>query len=241
MSIVYKIQELCVFNGITIAELEKRLGYSNGSIKKSSTQTIRSDRVVEIANFFDVTPSYLLSNSTHNVCPVCAFNYDPLDENDISFHHQIHENFIKLRNKMGYLMDISQAASKKQFAKMKLKDEHTPHAEMIYSYETLLHCDFAEYAFENNYEIEIQYSDFIRNEIMKRKYFDLIPSHIIQNITLKYDINFDENNKPLIELIQDDNEFMANVTDFWELPQEFRADVCKAIKHAKRDYAEIKG
>ena len=54
----------------------------------------------------------------------------------------------------------------------------------------------------------------------------------------KYNVDPEENDVPLITLFQQDKEFMANITDLWDLPQQLRFDVYKAIRHAKRDYAD---
>lgn len=53
------IKELCEKNGITIAQLEKELNYSNGSLSKS--KTIKAERLMEIARRFEVTMEYLMT------------------------------------------------------------------------------------------------------------------------------------------------------------------------------------
>lgn len=51
-----KIYDLCKKNGISIARLEKTLGFGNGSLAKS--KVYKADRVKTIADFFDVPVSY---------------------------------------------------------------------------------------------------------------------------------------------------------------------------------------
>ena len=53
------VRKLCEERGISIAQLEKILGYGNGSIAKS--KTLRSDRVVDIASYFGVSTDYILT------------------------------------------------------------------------------------------------------------------------------------------------------------------------------------
>lgn len=53
------IKKLCDKNGKSIAALEKELGYGNGSLAKS--KSIKSERLIEIANHFGVTTDYLLT------------------------------------------------------------------------------------------------------------------------------------------------------------------------------------
>ena len=52
------IKELCEIKGITVAGLEKKLGFSNRSLTGDSA--IRSDRLLEVAKFFNVSMEYLM-------------------------------------------------------------------------------------------------------------------------------------------------------------------------------------
>ena len=238
MSVVYKIMELCQSNRTTITELETILGYSRGSIKKSSTQTLRSDRVIEIAEHFNVSPTYMLSDIQYDVCPICGVAYDPLNSEDIETHTIQHENFKLLQSKMGYLMTPSEAACKKRHALEALKNTELPDNEKEYNYETIILCDFTEYAKEMDYSTDISYSDFIRSHIAERKYANLLPENVFRAIASKHNVDLALNNAPLTTQIKTDKEFMENVSDMWRLPQDLKKDVYKAIRHAKRDYAD---
>ena len=236
MPLITKIRELCKFNGISVTKLEVALGYGNGSITKHST--LRSDRIQEIAKYFNVTPTYLLTDMKFCVCPVCGVAYDPLDTSVIKMHIQSHYNYIVLRDKIGYLLNPSEASTKRAIAMQHLEQNDIPDEGKIFHYETLMQCDFAEYAYFNDFVIDISYSDFIKEKIKERKYFNLLPQTVIKNITVKYNVEVNNNETPLIELFQNDKEFMTNITDLWDLPQQLRYDVYKAIRHAKRDYAD---
>ena len=238
MSIIFKIDELCHFNGTTITELEKILNYSNGSLKKSSTQTVRSDRVQDIASYFNVTPSFLLSDLTYDICPVCNFAFDPLNQEEVEMHETIHENFLSLRSKMGYLMSPNVASAKKAMIMNIIKTKQIPNEEKIQHYETLMLCDFTEYAKEFNFDVDLSYSDFVRNQIAERKYFNFLPENVSRNIAVKHNVDLAINNAPLSVQINSDKEFMQNVADMWRLPQDLKIDVYKAIRHAKRDYED---
>lgn len=236
MPLINKIRGLCRFNGTSVTKLEVALGFGNGSITKNTT--IRSDRVNKIAEYFGVTPTYLMTDMKYCVCPVCAIAFNPLDHDDIDQHQRLHNNYVKLRDKIGYLLNPTQAASKRAVAKEHLEDPNLPDEGKIFHYETVIQCDFAEYAYFNDFIIDVSYSDFIGSEIKSKKYFELLNPSLIKNITSKYNVDPEENDVPLITLFQQDKEFMANITDLWDLPQALRYDVYKAIRHAKRDYAD---
>ena len=59
------IKSLCDKNGISIAQLEKELGYGNGSIAKA--RTIKSDRVVELSEYFGVSTDYILKGGENTL------------------------------------------------------------------------------------------------------------------------------------------------------------------------------
>lgn len=56
------IRELCAKNGISVTELEKKLGFSNGSLTKNNY--LRSDRLKTVADYFNVTMEYLMTGET---------------------------------------------------------------------------------------------------------------------------------------------------------------------------------
>lgn len=60
MDIVQKIRYLCQREGITVAELERRIGLSNGQITKWRKQIPGIYKVNLVADYFDVSVDYLL-------------------------------------------------------------------------------------------------------------------------------------------------------------------------------------
>ena len=57
---IERIMELCALRGIKVAQLEKTLGFANGSLKKTA-ETTACGRVKAIADFFGVSMEYLLT------------------------------------------------------------------------------------------------------------------------------------------------------------------------------------
>lgn len=234
---IAKIKGLCEKRKIPISKLESDLGFGNGSLTKNNPGAIKNSRIREIADYFGVTPTYLMTDMKFCVCPVCATAFDPLEDESISAHETLHENYIKLREKIGYLLNPTQAATKRIVAKSYLED-NLPDEGKVFHYETMVQCDFADYAYSNDFIVEISYSDFIKQEIRERKYFELLSKAVAKNIMAKYNVDPDEEDMPLIDLFQKDKVFMQYITDLWDLPEELRLDVYKAIRHAKRDYAD---
>ncbi|MEC1177663.1 helix-turn-helix transcriptional regulator [Metasolibacillus meyeri] len=63
MSLVEKIKVLCKEQKISIAELERKTGISNGQIRKWDVSTPGTDKVAIVADYFDVSVDYLLGRT----------------------------------------------------------------------------------------------------------------------------------------------------------------------------------
>ena len=50
-----RIKDLCKQSNISIAELERNLGFGNGSIRKWDTSSPSISNVLKVADYFDVT------------------------------------------------------------------------------------------------------------------------------------------------------------------------------------------
>lgn len=62
-STLEKIKELAKSRGISLAKLEKSLGYSTNYFYTLKTKTPSSDRLQEIADYFQVSTDYLLGRT----------------------------------------------------------------------------------------------------------------------------------------------------------------------------------
>jgi transcriptional regulator with XRE-family HTH domain len=63
MVTVERIEELCIENKITVAELERRVGLGNGVIRRWKERTPASDKLNDIADYFKVSTDYLLGRT----------------------------------------------------------------------------------------------------------------------------------------------------------------------------------
>lgn len=55
-----RIKHLCKENEITVCELEKKLGFGNGAIRKWDSSSPSISNVTKVANYFNVTIQYLV-------------------------------------------------------------------------------------------------------------------------------------------------------------------------------------
>lgn len=63
MSLVERIKNLCNEKKITIAEVERKVGISNGQIRRWDTSSPKIENVEKVANYFDVSTDYLLGRT----------------------------------------------------------------------------------------------------------------------------------------------------------------------------------
>lgn len=63
MSLKSRIKDLANVHSISIAELERKLNFANGSITKWDKQSPSSERLQAVADYFDVSVDYLLGRT----------------------------------------------------------------------------------------------------------------------------------------------------------------------------------
>lgn len=63
MSIKSRIKDLANEHHISIAELERKLDFANGSVTKWDKQSPSAERLQKVADYFDVTTDYLLGRT----------------------------------------------------------------------------------------------------------------------------------------------------------------------------------
>lgn len=63
MNILQRVKQLTNERKMSIAELERKLDFSSGSISRWDKQSPSSERIQKVADFFDVTTDYLLGRT----------------------------------------------------------------------------------------------------------------------------------------------------------------------------------
>ena len=81
-STLEKIKELAKSRGISLAKLEKSLGYSTNYFYTLKTKTPNSDRLQEIADYFHVSTDYLLGRTDNPsvASDASIIDTDPIEE-----------------------------------------------------------------------------------------------------------------------------------------------------------------
>ncbi|MCL1950383.1 MAG: helix-turn-helix domain-containing protein [Turicibacter sp.] len=72
MSLTRKIRGLCTEKNITIAELEREIGLSNGQIRRWGSVSPKAENLQKVADYFQVTTDYLLDRSNQKYWELTA-------------------------------------------------------------------------------------------------------------------------------------------------------------------------
>ena len=98
-----RIKELCNRKSISIAKLESDLGFGNSSIKKwEKTSSPSVDKIVKVANYFEVSVDFLLGRSEIESSISEIIN----DEDIISFQRARQKMTAHDRNKMMQMLKL---------------------------------------------------------------------------------------------------------------------------------------
>ena len=65
MSVLYKIKDLANEKGVSLSELERSIGVSNGSISKWEKSSPKADTLQKVADYFNVSVDYLLGRTNN--------------------------------------------------------------------------------------------------------------------------------------------------------------------------------
>ena len=104
MALRDNIKDLAAQKKISVAELERTLGFGNGSISKWNKQSPSADKLKKVADYFGVTIDYLLdrkpaaqTNATLEEALDSVMSYDgkPITDNDREVLRGIIEGYLK--------------------------------------------------------------------------------------------------------------------------------------------------
>lgn len=78
MTLLDRIKQLCEQKGETLASLERRMDFGNGTIRRWGDTTPSGDKLAKVADFFNVSVDYLLGRNVSGPSDPSA---DDPDEN----------------------------------------------------------------------------------------------------------------------------------------------------------------
>lgn len=76
MSLVNRIKKLCTMKKVTVAEVERKTGISNGQIRRWDTSSPKTENVQKVADYFNVSVDYLLGRTDDLYIETIAAHHD---------------------------------------------------------------------------------------------------------------------------------------------------------------------
>lgn len=76
MSLVDRIKKLCTTRKVTVAEVERKTGISNGQIRRWDTSSPKTENVQKVADYFNVSVDYLLGRTDDLYIETIAAHHD---------------------------------------------------------------------------------------------------------------------------------------------------------------------
>ncbi len=76
MSLVDRIKKLCTERKVTIAEVERKTGISNGQIRRWDSSSPKTENVQKVADYFTVSVDYLLGRTEESHIETIAAHHD---------------------------------------------------------------------------------------------------------------------------------------------------------------------
>jgi len=83
VSLVERIKYLCDEKKVTFAEVERKVGISNGQIRRWDTSSPKIENIEKVANYFDVSTDYLLGRTDNKRY------YDLTDKDELAIQREL--------------------------------------------------------------------------------------------------------------------------------------------------------
>lgn len=215
MNVYERIEFLRKREGISQGNLEKELGFSNGSISKWKTSMPKIERLQKLASHFGVTTDFLIGKTDMVVCPVCGFGDNPLSDQSRKEHEEFHKKFMLAREKYPFIMKYSDEEELRNDSVRDFLNSGNSIEKQIIAYENYSKALFSAEARKRNYELEqLDYEQFFCSQIGMNETDETISHELADAIVKKHGLNRDyinnddlllaraSNNRKLMQLLR---------------------------------------
>lgn len=150
-----KIKKLRKNMHITQEDLAKKININRSTIGmiESNKQGTNNDVIKEIAQYFNVSFDFLISDFPTDTCPICGYNYYPLEKDDFEEHKLIHNNLLQFPDKEFYLTYKDREALKKKVYRI-LENNNSSIKEKASAVCKLYQCWFSRSLESYNFDIK---------------------------------------------------------------------------------------
>lgn len=187
MTLYERIEKLRNLRGISQGDLEKELGFSNGSISKWKKSTPNPQRLEKLASYFGVTSKFLLGEEDEVECKECGQKYNPFDEFDMSIHNRFHNQIISAQEKYPFLVPYRDCFDLSHRYLESIQKDSDNYFENLGNY---IKAEFSYYVYLN-YENKnlLDYDNFCKSQITDLINSGKIPEKRIEQVIKTYGLD----------------------------------------------------
>lgn len=85
VTLTEKIKELADNKNTNFAEVERKIGLSNGQIRRWDTSSPKAENLEKVADYFNVSVDYLLGREEKTSLVAFAFDGEPIRDEEMEF------------------------------------------------------------------------------------------------------------------------------------------------------------
>ena len=89
-----RIKELCSRKGISIAVLERKLNFGNGTIRKWDNSPPSVEKFKKVADYFNISMEFLMEGKGRNISTEFIKNFEELNLEQRDLIERIMKNFL---------------------------------------------------------------------------------------------------------------------------------------------------
>lgn len=160
-------EKLCKIKDVTPYRVAQETTVSTSTLSswKVGRYIPKNDKIKLLADYFNVTPGFLLGTEKDVICPVCHQHYDPVNESQSAEHSKYHERFVKAREKYGEMPSYGEADKARDTAIDRFRNKRLPDSERIEAFEDYLRNEFTREVYRSGFDLSLDFDDFAYKEI----------------------------------------------------------------------------
>lgn len=149
-----KIKSLRKINRLTQQQLADTLEISRSAVGmvEKNLQGIGTETLIKLSEFYNVSYDFLINSSKTDICPICRFEYCPLEKEDFEEHKVRHNNFLNFPDKDLFL-SYSNRDDLKEKSHQILKNTNSTISEKVDAAIKLYQCWFSRSIDIQNFKI----------------------------------------------------------------------------------------
>ena len=187
-----RLKMLRKYKNLTQGQLAEELGISRSSLGMYETGRREPDFETEesMADFFNVTISYLRGKENSIQCPICHQSYNPLSELQTNEHEVFHESFMMAERKFGKMLPYGEADARRSTSISSFRNPSFSHEKRMLAYEDYLKYSFMLDIWNSNFDINHEkFEEFAKNETINLRPDELISEELCNEIRTKYGLS----------------------------------------------------